>query len=266
MTEPYWELPAAWQSIVEEVSGPVARETVRFCVCGGVCARMFMCVHLCLWACECLWRSEVNAGFLNLFPLCFCFVVWYRIFHSQLMLFFLGESSLYQVDQENPNWTLIEPRTPWLDWYIYPPSLSVYLFFNVNAEEIKTQALILVWGALHCLKHLPGPASSLLKGVWRCLLRGRKCLVSQSYDNQGGTPPPPPCSVTKLFSCLPPQHLACWMLLPLCLVRSGIMSFLLPLVSSEPVMGYTPRGWSCMHWEAIFTLSIGTCIRKKKCF
>lgn len=28
-------------------------------------------------------------------------------------------------------------------------------------------------------------------------------------------------------------------------------------------MGYTPEGWSCMHWEAIFTLSIGTCIRKK---
>lgn len=65
MTEPYWELLAAWQSIVEGVSGPVARETVRFCVCGGVCARMFMCVHLCLWACECLWRSEVNAGFLS---------------------------------------------------------------------------------------------------------------------------------------------------------------------------------------------------------
>lgn len=169
------------------------------CLWRDVCTHMFMCVHTCSCVCThgrvcirvhvCALASVglwVSVDTLNCFPPCFCFVVWNRIFHSQPMLFFLGESSLYQVDKKTLTGHLLSLKLP--DWtgvtYVHPVCLFVW-FLNVNAEEI------LVWGALHCLKHLPSPASSLLKGVWRCLLWGRKCLVSQSYDNQSSTPPTP---------------------------------------------------------------------------
>lgn len=160
-----------------------------------VCAHMFMCVHLGLWACECLWTLSIAFHHVS--------VLWFEIgsFTLNRCSSSLVNLVCIRLTKKNLTGHLLSLKLP--DWtgvtYVHPVCLFVW-FLNVNAEEI------LVWGALHCLKHLPSPASSLLKGVWRCLLWGRKCLVSQSYDNQSSTPPPLFC--TKLFSCLPPQLLA----------------------------------------------------------
>lgn len=158
-----------------------------------------MCILLCLWACGCLCRSKVNAGSLSqLLSTMFGFwVFWNRNFYPQLMFFFHGDFNLCQVDKkqkakkpknpktltghllelEIPNWVIIAGVT-----YTHPVLFSVWML-----EWLKRKPSSM-YGE-HCLKHLPSPASLLLKGTWRCLLWGRKCLLSQSYDNQSSIPP-----------------------------------------------------------------------------
>lgn len=129
--------------------------------------------------------------------------------------------------------------------------------------------LVIVWGALHCLKHLPSPASSLLKGAWKWLLWGKKCFLSQSYDNQNSTLPPSSCNKIILLSPTPALSTGWLDVIASLSCQVRVVSCLRPIVSSAPVMGYTPggggwAGWSCMHWEAIFILSVGACIFAKK--